>query len=90
MIGRPIYQDDPRAGRIRRMDKFSKKFDRSGHVIEVIAEATALEAQKKEATVDLVTPAGSRFTIQCDEGAYLKGDDTAPPPLAYLTSSIAF
>ena len=72
------------------MDNFGKKFDRSGHVIEVVAEASALEKQRKEATIDLVSPKGTTFTIQCDEGAYLKSDDTAPPPLAYLTSSIAF
>lgn len=71
-------------------DKFGKKFDRSGHVIEVVAEAEALDKQKKSARVDLVSPAGSTFTIECDEGAYLRGDDTAPPPLSYLTSSIAF
>jgi len=72
------------------MDSFGKKFDRKGHVIEVVAEATALENQKKSARVDLVSPEGRSFTIHCDEGAYLKGDDTAPPPLSYLTSSIAF
>ena len=71
-------------------EKFGKKFDRSGHVIEVIATAEALDKQRKKAQVDLVSPAGSTFTIECDEGPYLRGDDTAPPPLSYLTSSIAF
>jgi uncharacterized OsmC-like protein len=28
--------------------------------------------------------------IICDEGAYLGGDDSAPPPLAYYSVSIAF
>ena len=72
------------------MDKFGKKFDRAGHVIEVVASADALDKQKKSAVIDLVSPAGSTFAIECDEGAYLKGDDTAPPPLAYLTASVAF
>jgi hypothetical protein len=71
-------------------EKYSKKFDRSGHIIEVVAEAKALDKQRKTASVDLVSPAGGTFTIECDEGAYLRGDDTAPPPLSYLTSSIAF
>jgi hypothetical protein len=71
-------------------EKFGKKFDRSGHVIEVVAHAEALDEQRKSARVDLVSPAGSTFTIECDEGAYLRGGDTAPPPLSYLTSSIAF
>ncbi|GMR24139.1 MAG: hypothetical protein BMS9Abin37_2644 [Acidobacteriota bacterium] len=70
--------------------KFGKKFDRSGHVIEVVAEAEALDKQQKSARVELVSPAGGTFTIDCDEGAYLRGDNTAPPPLSYLTSSIAF
>lgn len=71
-------------------EKFGKKFDRSGHVVEVVAHAEALDKQRKKARVELVSPPGSTFTIECDEGAYLRGDDTAPPPLSYLTSSIAF
>ncbi len=71
-------------------EKFGKRFDRSGHVIEVVAEAQAFDKQRKTARVELVSPAGGTFTIECDEGAYLRGDDTAPPPLSYLTSSIAF
>ncbi|MCR9095192.1 MAG: hypothetical protein NXI30_13310 [bacterium] len=30
------------------------------------------------------------FEILCDEGAMIGGDDSAPPPLAYFASSIAF
>jgi hypothetical protein len=70
--------------------KLGTKFDRTGHVIEVIASAEALDKQQKTARVDLVSPPGTTFTIECDEGAYLAGEDTAPPPLSYLTSSIAF
>jgi len=29
------------------------------------------------------------FSITCDEGAYLAGEDTAPPPLAYFSAGIA-
>ncbi len=71
-------------------EKLGEKFDRSGHVIEVVAEAEALDKQRKSARVELVSPAGGTFAIECDEGAYLQGDHTAPPPLSYLTSSIAF
>ena len=31
-----------------------------------------------------------RFTIECDEGPALGGDDSAPPPLAYFASALAF
>ena len=71
-------------------DHFGRRFDRKGHVIEVEAEAEALDKQRKSASVRLTQPEGRWFTVPCDEGAYLKGDDTAPPPLSYLTSSVAF
>jgi uncharacterized OsmC-like protein len=31
-----------------------------------------------------------RFEILSDEGAAIGGDDTAPPPLAYFASALAF
>lgn len=31
-----------------------------------------------------------QFEILCDEGAAIGGDDTAPPPLAYFGSALAF
>ena len=45
--------------------------------------AQTAERQTKVATF-------GKFTIHCDEGAAIGGDDTAPPPLAYFASSIAF
>jgi len=68
----------------------AKRFSPAGHVIELVAEARAIERQRKDGEVTLVSPAGRTFTLTCDEGPYLGGDDTAPPPLAYLASSIAF
>lgn len=67
-----------------------RRFDRGGHVIEVVSEARAMERQRKRAEVTLVQPEGTGFVIECDEGAYLNGGDTAPPPLSYLTASVAF
>lgn len=67
-----------------------KRFSRKGHQLELVVEAEALEKQRKKADTTLLKPAGRTFTIYCDEGAYLNGDDTAPPPLAFLSSSIAF
>jgi hypothetical protein len=70
--------------------KLGKRFSRSGHTLELVVEAEALERQHKKGEATLKQPAGKTFTIHCDEGAYLSGDDTAPPPLAYLSSSVAF
>jgi hypothetical protein len=69
--------------------KLGKRFSRSGHTLELVVEAETLDKQLKKGEATLTQPAGT-FTIHCDEGAYLSGDDTAPPPLAYLSSSVAF
>lgn len=71
-------------------DKMGARFSRQGHELSLVVEAEALDKQRKVATATLLNPAGRSFTIHCDEGSYLNGDDTAPPPLAYLCSSIAF
>ena len=70
--------------------KFGARFDRKGHVIQVVSDARALGGQEKEAVVMLERPKGSPFTLRCDEGPYLNGNDKAPPPLSFLTSSIGF
>ncbi|MEM9563941.1 MAG: hypothetical protein AAGA93_15070 [Actinomycetota bacterium] len=48
---------------------------------DVTAQPT--ERQRKLARFD-------HFEIPCDEGAVLGGDDSAPPPLAYFASALAF
>jgi hypothetical protein len=45
--------------------------------------ARTAERQLKRATF-------AQFEILCDEGAAIGGDDTAPPPLAYFASALAF
>lgn len=45
---------------------------------------------RKVARAALVVPKGTTFTMVSDEGAYLQGEDTAPPPLSYFTASVAF
>ncbi len=67
-----------------------ERFSPQGHWLELVVEAEALENQRKKAEATLKQPAGKTFTVWCDEGPYLEGDDTAPPPLAYLSSSVAF
>jgi hypothetical protein len=46
-------------------------------------EAETAARQLKRATFD-------QFEILCDEGAAIGGDNTAPPPLAYFASALAF
>jgi hypothetical protein len=58
--------------------------------LRVRVEARTLEGMKKEALVRLEQPVGSVYRMRCDEGAYLAGDDTAPPPLSYFSAAIAF
>lgn len=58
--------------------------------LRIAIEAESLEGMKKRAVVTLEQPEGSTFSIICDEGAYLAGDDTAPSPLAYFSAGIAF
>jgi len=58
--------------------------------LRVSLEAESLDGMKKRAIVTLEQPEGSTFSIICDEGAYLGGEDTAPPPLAYFSAGIAF
>ena len=58
--------------------------------LRVAVEAETLAGMKKRATVTLEQPEGSTFEVICDEGAYLAGEDTAPPPLSYFSVGIAF
>lgn len=58
--------------------------------LRVVVEADTLEGMKKRAVVTLEQPVGSTWEIHCDEGAYLGGEDTAPPPLVYFGAAIAF
>jgi hypothetical protein len=56
---------------------------------EVVVEADAetLEKMRKEGRAKIREHV---YTIHCDEGANLGGDDSAPPPLAYFCTSLAF
>ena len=58
--------------------------------LRVRLSAESLKDMKKQATVTLEAPEGSTWSIVCDEGAYLGGDDTAPPPLVYFSAAVAF
>ena len=58
--------------------------------LRVAIEAESMEGMRKRAVVTLEAPEGSTFEIICDEGSYLGGEDTAPPPLSYFSVGIAF
>lgn len=58
--------------------------------LRVRLTAESEENMKKRAVVTLESPAGSTWSIRCDEGAYLGCEDTAPPPLVYFSAAVAF
>ena len=51
--------------------------------IEFDVAVARADRQQKRATF-------GTFEILCDESAAIGGDDSAPPPLAYFASSLAF
>ncbi len=61
-----------------------------GKKIEVRLTAEAREDMKKRATVAVEAPGFSPFSMWCDEGTSMGGDDSAPAPLAYFSAAIAF
>ena len=52
---------------------------------EIVLEADAetLERMRKEGHA-------RGFTVYCDEGGHIGGDNSAPPPLAYFGLSVGF
>ena len=52
-------------------------------MIPLEVEVVALERQRKEGHA-------REFTVYCDEGARIGGDNTAPPPLMYFLLSAGF
>ena len=57
--------------------------DSVSRTITIEADITALEKMRKEGRVD-------GFTVYCDEGPRLGGDDTAPSPMRYYCQSVGF
>ncbi len=55
---------------------------------EIICSIVSEDGMRKEATVLDFT--GETWKIICDEGPYLNGADSAPPPLAYFSAGMAF
>ncbi len=59
-------------------------------VFEVNLVAESLDGMKKRAVVEPNLPTWGAYSLTCDEGSALGGDDAAPPPLGYLSAGIAF
>lgn len=55
---------------------------------EVICSIHSEDGMRKEAIVLDIT--GEKWCMICDEGPYLDGADSAPPPLAYFSAGMAF
>ncbi len=51
--------------------------------IQMEADAETLEKMRKEGHA-------RGFTVYCDEGERIGGENTAPPPLAYFGLALAF
>ncbi len=67
----------------------------TGSIREFVFHASAKSTgnMRKESLVNAETTGGQvmmSYEIACDESEILGGENTAPPPLAYFTSSIAF
>jgi hypothetical protein len=61
-----------------------------GREIWVRLTAESRHNMKKRALVAVEVPGFSTFSMWCDEGTSLGGDDSAPAPLAYFSAAIAF
>ncbi len=55
---------------------------------EIQCSIQSEDGMRKEAIVQDIT--GEKWKFICDEGPYLNGADSAPPPLAYFTAGMAF
>jgi hypothetical protein len=61
-----------------------------GKEIRVKVNAESREGMKKRALAGIEVPGFSTFSMWCDEGLSMGGDDSAPAPLAYFAAAIAF
>jgi hypothetical protein len=64
-------------------------FQRRDVILE--AEVKYLEKMQQEAVVQIINPPSKKtYTLICDEGEHMGGDDVAPPPLAFFLAGILF
>jgi uncharacterized OsmC-like protein len=58
--------------------------------LHVHGEAKVVNGMLMETVIQLFKPIGSTFRFLCDESLEAGGQESAPPPLAYLTAGIGF
>lgn len=63
---------------------------REGREVWVRLTAATREGMKKRALVAVEAPGFDTFSMWCDEGTTMGGDDSAPAPLAYFGAAFAF
>jgi uncharacterized OsmC-like protein len=54
------------------------------------AESRFTGGMRQEGVVRVVQPAGGTYTLRCDEGPDMGGEDSAPPPLAFFLGGVVF
>lgn len=54
------------------------------------AEAAWIGGKRQQAQVRVVSPPSRVYTLVCDEGAHMGGEDSAPPPLAFFMVGVVF
>lgn len=58
--------------------------------LHVHGEAKWTSGMQMETTIQLLKPLGSVFRFVCDEVSRAGGNESAPPPLAYLSAGVGF
>ena len=61
-----------------------------GREVRVRLTAESREGMTKRALIALESQGFSPFSMWCDEGTSIGGEDSAPAPLAYFSAAIAF
>lgn len=54
------------------------------------AEASWMGGMRQQAQVRVVNPPSRVYTLVCDEGEHMGGEDSAPPPLAFFIAGVVF
>ena len=81
-----VSKEEPRLTQYKK-SKFVRARHPDPYQIEVNMTAEAKERSKRTAVVEVNLPGFSSWTLYCDENKPV-GDDTAPPPLAYLSAGV--
>lgn len=93
-----VRKDEEAEVRTPRLDETSNSVGESQEAsfldsaaeLQVRLTAESRGGMKKRALVTVEAPGFGTFSMWCDEGTSLGGDDSAPPPLAYFGAGLAF